>query len=277
MFYAIVLAAAPLLQAAVPGDLLSSSVTVLAPPSSYGSGVIFKSRKSRAAFVWTAAHVVKAAQRVDSGLDPLTLRPVSAVRYRDVLVMTPRFMGGRKVGEDMRYASVVRYSDAERGHDLALLRLYDHTFGGPGVTFSEAGFVPRAGQAVWHVGSPHGRLGMSSVSDGVFSTAGRLLSETERPLVYDQVTLASLPGSSGGGFFLKSDSRCIGILTGGLTADTECLNTIVPARRLREFARKSRCLWAVDHSLSVPESDDAPVTCLPIPLPPPPPMPRASD
>jgi hypothetical protein len=253
-------------------DMLAASVMVVAPGGT-GSGVVVHNGEE--AFVWTAGHVAAGTQKVEAVVDTRTGLPRVQVSYADVSVARPVFRGGRTVGEDFRYAEVIRFSDLRLGgEDLALLRLRDPAFGRKGVRFSRTGYVPAVGDAVWHVGSPNGRRGMESLYPGCVSATGRLLSrgrfvETEGAKVCDQMSVPALGGCSGGGVFLRSNGECIGLLMGGLDEVAESSNVIIPARRLRDFARRTGCLWAVDGSVPVPSGElgGEAVTDRPVPVP----------
>src|SRR5262249_47244612 len=99
-------------------DLLEANVAVMTEDGS-GSGVLFKNGK--ASFVWTNGHVVSSMQKVQSVIDPSTGLPRVEISYRDIEIVQLVIQNGRKVGENSRYARVVRFSDPEQdGQDLAL-------------------------------------------------------------------------------------------------------------------------------------------------------------
>lgn len=253
------------------GYLLKASVMIRCLEGS-GSGVVF--RNGETDLVWTAAHVVCAHQQIKTAIDPRTGQPRVSISYQDVGVMQPMFENGRKVGDVLYLARIVRFSDSkEGGEDLALLRLYKKMAFPCGVTFLPAGKIPGAGDKLWHIGSMSGSEGSNTPTDGIFSVAGRLRvaskhNEVDNAKIYDQVTVSALCGCSGGGVFLKSSGECIGLLTEGLTGATETANCIVPARRIREYARRVHCEWAVDASIKVPESmEDEPPTDRDVPVP----------
>lgn len=235
-------------------DAVAASVTVSAEGGT-GSGVVFKNGES--SFVWTDAHVVADAQRVRTAVDPQTGKQKVVVTYSDVSVVTEDFQGGRKVGETRRLAKVVRYGEDD---DLAVLLVYEKGYGKKSAKFGDA--PPKLGAAVWHVGSFHGKLGANSVSEGVVGAVGRLRKdfgpdETNSPVVFDQATAIAHHGSSGGGVFLKSNGECLGLVShylnvkdGLFTHGSFCYS---PARRMREFAKRTGCEWAVDEKVKVPD------------------------
>lgn len=220
-----------------------------------GSGVVFKN--GRDSFVWTDAHVVARTQQVKTVVDPKTGAPRVEVTYRDVEVVTEDRQDGRKVGETRRLARVVRYG---RDDDLALLLVHEKGYGRASARFGAA--APQPGAAVWHVGSFHGRAGLNSVSDGVVAATGRLRrgfdhEEHDRPLVYDQVSAVAHHGSSGGGVFAKDTGECLGLVTEFVSVTPTGVFThgafaLTPARRMREFARRTRCEWALDPAVPAP-------------------------
>lgn len=233
-------------------SILTASVCVKAEGGS-GSGVCFHNGPH--AFIWTDAHVVDTSLKVANTFDPKTGRKVPRVRFADVELLQEDFADGRKVGYSAVYARVIRYSER---HDIAVLKPYKKW---PAVSVEFAQAVTAPGTPLWHVGSMQGARGVNSLSAGHFSTAGRLrhkfkLEELDDPILYDQISLTGLPGSSGGGVFLK-DGRCVGLITEFIGPNqTFGAMLLSPARRLAEFARENKCVWALDANVPVPVADD---------------------
>lgn len=218
-----------------------------------GSGVIF-SRKNAAGdtvnFVWTAAHVIdnlRTERRVIVNGTPRTL-----VEFKDAKIIKVIRQNGRAVGRLELDAEVIKYSDADDGHDLALLRVRKLNFVKDTVTFYLDNEIPKLGTDLWHVGSLLGQLGSNSMTDGIYSQHGRLIPSLNK-LVFDQTTVAAFPGSSGGGVFLKSDARYVGMLVRGAG---ETFNLIVPVRRMVDFAKKNNLLWALDPKVKMPTVEE---------------------
>lgn len=251
--------------------LRDASVKVELANGSTGSGVVYKNGDAN--FVWTAAHVVASAREVMVRIDPATAQPAILVLYHDVIVSVAIVKRGRKVGENKRFARIIRFSnETDGGEDVALLRVYDEEFGGVGLIFSGKE-PPRVGEQVWHIGSMRGDRGEHAVSDGVVAFAGRLLSrgcfnELIAPSVFDQVSAPILEGCSGGGVFLKGTGECIGLMNSSICVPVCAANLILPARRMREFATRTKCVWAIDRRVPVPDNDTSPVTDKPFPVPP---------
>lgn len=251
-------------------ELLKASVMIRCKDGT-GSGVIFKNGETD--FVWTAAHVVSSHQQIKTVIDAATGQPKVSIRYADVGVSQPIFEDGRKVGERLYFASIIRFSDIEQeGEDLALLRVYKKRAFAGGIRFLSLKSIPRPGDKLWHIGSMSGAEGSNTLTDGIFSVAGRLRiggmhNETCHPKVYDQISVPAIRGCSGGGVFLKSTGECVGLLTEGITGGVETPNCIVPARRIHKFAKRSRCEWAVNASIAIAEADTAPTTDRDIPAP----------
>ena len=89
-----------------------------------GSGVIF-SRKDKDGnlvnLVWTAAHVIdnlRSTREVLVGGAKKTI-----VEFKDPMVVKEIRQNGRTVGRLQMDAEVLKYSDADDGHDLALLKV----------------------------------------------------------------------------------------------------------------------------------------------------------
>ena len=101
-----------------------------------GSGVIFTRKDAdgnQVNFVWTAAHVIdnlRSTRKVVVDGAPKTL-----VEFKDPMVVKEIRQNGRTVGRLQMDAEVLKYSDADDGHDLALLRVRKLNFVTDTVTF----------------------------------------------------------------------------------------------------------------------------------------------
>lgn len=221
-----------------------------------GTGVVFKNGVK--SFVWTAAHVVRECQRVQTVINAGSGQPFVKVTYDDVWVVKHEVEGGRKVGEQKWLARIVRYSIA---HDVAVLQVYKDGAFPDGCAFAKDGDIPAQGEKLWHVGSMKGRIGMDSVSDGCFAAAGRLVNtqlyknELAAPVVYDQVSMTFHHGSSGGGVFLQATGACIGLVTRYAGQDPLSFGDglVVPARRLRAIAKETCSEYMLDAALPAPK------------------------
>jgi hypothetical protein len=149
-------------------------------------------------------------------------------------------------------AEVIKYSDSEDGHDLALLRVRKLNFVTDSVTFYLDRNIPKLGTDLWHVGSLLGQMGANSMTDGIYSQTGRLIPSLNK-YVFDQTTVAAFPGSSGGGVYLKSDGRYVGMIVRGAG---ETFNLIVPVRRMVAWAKKNNMMWALDANAKMPTSEE---------------------
>ena len=217
-----------------------------------GSGVIF-SRKDKDGntvnFIWTAAHVIdnlRSERKVIVDGAPRTV-----VTFKDAKIVKVVRQNGRSVGQLELDAEVLKYSDSEDGHDLALLRVRKLNFVDDSVKFYLDKEIPKLGTDLWHVGSLLGQLGSNSMTDGIYSQTGRLIKSLNKH-VFDQTTVAAFPGSSGGGVFLKSDARYVGMLVRGAG---ETFNLIVPVRRMVEWSAKNDIMWALDPKVKMPSRD----------------------
>lgn len=248
-----------------------------------GSGPAFVNHDD--VFVWTAGHVICSQAVVKRVIDAETGQPKVTVHYRDVHVVQEDFKDGRKVSKRVYNAKVLRCSSPyEGGEDIALLRLYDKGVVKRGIEFAPKNYVPRVGSALWLVGSHDGYACCNSVGEGCFAAYGRprlrFNIDEGHGWIYDQVSLPSLAGASGSGVFLKSNNQCIGLLTEGATQRAEAINFIVPSRRIREFAARTNCLWALDSKIPVPSDEEisqTPVSDTPLKVPEPPPAKRPAS
>ena len=219
-----------------------------------GSGVIFTRKDAKGNsvnFVWTAAHVIdnlRSTRKVVVDGTPKTL-----VEFKDPMVVKEIRQDGRTVGRLQMDAEVLKYSDADDGHDLALLRIRKYNFVKDTVTFHlNRDDIPKLGTDLLHVGSLLGQMGANSMTDGIYSQHGRLIKSLNK-YVFDQTTVTAFPGSSGGGVYLKSNANYIGMLVRGAG---EGFNLIVPVRRMQDYCEKHKIMWDLDPSVAMPEEDD---------------------
>jgi len=228
------------------------SVTIGAGKSE-GSGVL--KNRDGVTYVWTAAHVVSELRSLRDIVDPKTGTKRTIVEFQDATVMKQLVEDGRTVGKVQFDAEVLRYSNAETGHDLALLRVRKKNFFHSSAQFYLEDNIPPVGTELYHVGSLLGQFGANSLTTGVLSRVGRVLEGN----VYDQTTVDAFPGSSGGGVYLKDDGRYVGMLVRGTNGG---FHLVVPIRRMREWANTAEVAWALDDTVPMPS--DAELKKLPI-------------
>ena len=231
----------------LPSVLQDASVTIRTE-GGQGSGVLFT--RGDKSFVWTCGHVVEDLRQTREVIREG--KSLTLVEFKDAEVVQEFRQDGRRVGDSSADATVIKYSDSEAGHDLALLLIRKRGYSDQCVTFAKDD-VPNAGIPLFHVGSLHGQFGSNSVTDGVLSQVGRVLDLGPSAVVFDQVSTPSFPGSSGGGVFRKADGAYIGMLVRGAG---ETFGFIVPARRIWSFARENSISWAVDPSVPVPSDEE---------------------
>ena len=242
----------------VADHLQNVSVTIRAEGewnAGEGSGVIF-TRKDKDGnlvnLVWTAAHVIDNLRKERKILISGTSKTI--VEFKDPMVVKEIRQSGRTVGRLQMDAEVLKYSDSEDGHDLALLRIRKYNFVTDTVEFYLDDKIPELGTDLLHVGSLLGQMGANSMTDGIYSQHGRILKHLNKH-VFDQTTCVAFPGSSGGGVFLKHDgnTRYIGMLVRGAG---EGFNLIVPVRRMADYCKKHKIMWALDKNVKMPSDDE---------------------
>jgi len=218
-----------------------------------GSGVIFCRKDSKGNlvnFIWTAAHVVdnlRTERKILVDGSPKTL-----VEFKDPVVVKEIRQSGRTVGRLQMDAEVLKYSESEDGHDLALLRVRKLNFVTDSVVFYLGKDIPPLGTDLLHVGSLLGQMGANSMTDGIYSQHGRILKRINKR-IFDQTTCTAFPGSSGGGVYLKSNAQYAGMLVRGAG---EGFNLIVPVRRMVEYCEKHNIMWALDAERPMPAEED---------------------
>ena len=237
------------------------SVTIRAEDSyqkSEGSGVLItrKVGDEQVTFVWTAAHVVDHLRNVRTVIDSEG-QSRKLVEFADVQIIKELIESGRRVGEMKMDASVIKFSHADTGHDLALLMVRARDYGKSSAAFykdADTNIVP-IGTNLFHVGSLLGQMGANSMTTGIISQLGRL---DGGKVEFDQTTVTAFPGSSGGGVYL-TDGKYIGMLVRGAG---EGFNLIVPIRRMASWAKQNNLMWALDSSIKVPSIEV--ITSMPI-------------
>jgi hypothetical protein len=238
--------------------LQNVSVTIRAEGSfsaGEGSGVIFTRKDAKGNlvnFVWTAAHVIdnlRTERKILVNGSPKTL-----VEFKDPVVIKEIRQDGRTVGRLQMDAEVLKYSESEDGHDLALLRVRKYNFVTGTVTFYLDKEIPPLGTDLLHVGSLLGQFGANSMTDGIYSQHGRVIKSLNKR-IFDQTTCVAFPGSSGGGVYLKSEEnpKYVGMLVRGAG---EGFNLIVPVRRIINYAEKHNIMWALDPKVAMPKEDE---------------------
>ena len=229
----------------VPDYLQEISITIRAG-NSEGSGVAFT--RDGVTYVWTAAHVIDGLRSTRMVVDPKTGTPRTIVEFKDAKIVRTLRESGRTVGRTEIDAEVIRYSDADHGEDLALLRVRKKDFIKVSGKLYLDENIPSLGTRLLHVGSLLGQQGSNSMTTGIMSQHGRLIGKT----VYDQTTVNAFPGSSGGGVYLE-DGRYVGMLVRGAG---ESFNLIVPARRMLDWAKRAGVLWTLDPKVEVPSAEE---------------------
>ena len=242
------------------------SVTVKSPGAygeSQGSGVIITRELKTSTegndtevvnFVWTAAHVIDNLRSVRTVIEDGKTK--SIIEFKDAQIVQELIEKGRKVGELKMDAKVLRYSDSENGEDLALLMIRKRNFVSASAEFylKDDQIIP-IGTELFHVGSLLGQQGANSMTRGIMSKVGRVLSlGSSGGTVFDQTTVTAFPGSSGGGVYMSDQNgddsgRYVGMLVRGAG---EGFNFIVPVRRMSSWAQKVKVEWALDSSIAAP-------------------------
>jgi S1-C subfamily serine protease len=219
------------------------SVKVVVPGGS-GSGVVVVryAGADQLTYVVTAGHVVEGVKE--------------ATIYQEMR------WGGHLIATREYRAKVIAYS-APDDQDLAIL-LVDGNFSCGAKFYTD--LVP-TGSEIIHVGSTLGIY--NSVSRGIISQTDRDILGTG--IEFDQTSCMSYPGSSGGGVFLPT-GECIGILVRGAGPG---LNFIVPARRVRAWAKSIGMEYIIDPNTDVthhkgadslkPTKDDEASAIMPLP------------
>jgi S1-C subfamily serine protease len=205
-------------------------------------------------FVWTAAHVIENLRNVRTVLDS-DGQTKKIVEFKDAEIIKKMIENGSTVGQIVVDAKVIKYSDAKDGQDLALLMIRKLDFSSSSAKFhldKECKGL-ELGTQLYHVGSLLGENGSNSMTTGIMSQVGRMVSlNNSNKILFDQTTVTAFPGSSGGGVFL-TDGQYIGMLVRGAG---ETFNLIVPMRRMTKWAEEENIMWALDDSIKPPSLEN---------------------
>jgi S1-C subfamily serine protease len=227
--------------------LQNVSVTVETEKGS-GSGVI-KVRKrgeENIAFIFTAAHVIESLRKTKEVVDGRNGTKRIVIEFEDAKIIQVLVENGRTIGKVELYAKVLKYNAEE---DLAVLMVRKKNFSDKSVEFYLDSDIPSIGSPVVHIGSFLGeKLGSASLSTGVISQLGRLI----KGKVFDQTSAAAFPGSSGGGVYMESNGKLIGLLLRG--ADPT-FNFICPVRRLVTWTKSTNIEWLTNDAIALPSEE----------------------
>ncbi len=237
----------------VANYLQDISVTIRATGNyskSEGSGVLItrKIGDETVTFVWTCAHAVDNLRNVRTVIEDGSNKKL--VEFDDVQIIKELVADGRRVGEIKMDATVVKYSDADDGEDLALLMVRAKDYGKASAKFylnDKEPIIP-IGTQLYHVGSLLGQMGANSMTSGIISQVGRIHGKVE----FDQTTVTAFPGSSGGGVYLQN-GEYVGMIVRGAG---EGFNLMVPVRRMIRWAKKHDIMWAIDPEVDIPTLDE---------------------
>lgn len=187
----------------------------------------------------TAAHVVSSLEKTYN----------KDVTFEDALLVKQIVDNGRKVGELTLNASIRKYSDPDKEHDLALLLVRKSDYFTKSTNFYLDENIPEIGSELFHVGNMLGtELGLNSVTKGIISQNGRVLNDK----VFDQFSGGSTSGSSGGGLFIAETGAYCGQLQRG-AVNVSVMGYYAPIRRIKEWAKQEKVYWVLD-----PTSPDLP-------------------
>jgi hypothetical protein len=229
-------------------DLQDCSVTIRVTDGKHGgegSGVIVT--RNGTTYVMTAAHVVELVRNTRKVVDPKTGTPRYIISFGPVLILKDVFDGDRKVGSLTAEAEVIKYSDADFGEDVAILRVKK---GGllPQVSakfYNDTAYLP-VGTKLLHVGSMYGFVGSNSYTTGVLSQVGRVIEDK----MFYQTNVVACPGSSGCGIFLE-DGRYVGMFVRAWNIPTG-FGYFTPIQRIEKWAKKTNALWFFDETVPLP-------------------------
>lgn len=216
----------------LPQDIQEFSVGIRAGTSE-GSGVITNRTLKDGAQITlciTAAHVVDGLKKSNNG----------NITFDDAKIVQQLQENGRKVGEVLLDAQILRWSDPELEDDIAILQIRKNGVFSKVANFLVENRVLPVGTEVILCGSPAGvDLGFNSVTMGIISSTGRVLPNGK---VFDQTDAGSTFGSSGCGVYEKSTGLYCGMLQRGI-GNLGMMGYFAPQRRLLDWAKDEKFMW----------------------------------
>ncbi len=234
-----------------------------------GSGVVItrdlklkkdKEDKAKVNFVLTAAHVVDNLRSTREVIGPDGNKQTK-IEFKPAHITQDLVENGRKVGEIKMECQVLNYSESEDGHDLALLMLHKRSFMTASTDFYlEGDKLVGIGTPLYHMGSRLGSIGAGSLTNGIVSKTGQVITLNNRPVLFDLVTCPISPGSSGGGVFIGDGphkGKWCGMVVRG--ADST-FGLIVPMRRVYSWAVDNKLEWVLDASKPAPSVEELEAT-----------------
>lgn len=205
------------------------------PEGPFGSGFTIITPQDD--YVITAAHVVASFRTMTEGKTAFKKIRVSRLNYRS----------GVEVNRIYCDAEVVRYSDADIGHDLCLLRLARKGFAINSVSFFDG--TVNVGTPVIACGTPGDRKLANTVTQGIFAATDRSLPYTDQR--YDQIDAPVYYGNSGGPAFLKETGECIGVIVRMLPGQSN-FGFIVPSWRIKLWADRDGISFIYNDTSNAP-------------------------
>lgn len=226
-----------------------ASVLIMSPVGT-GTGVVVKHKEK--IYVWTAAHVVNpkwiSAKPPEIPLPPELKDREDKNVPKDIPI--PKILMVLKVAEyhkdRIEYVAaevrVVAVGDQGRDEDLALLEIKDPVdlFKRSAITFSEKS-KPLIGTRLFHIGN-------HLVPNYPFTLVSGMITNRNGLDDIGTVDVLSFPirgGASGGGVFLQSNGRCIGILVSRIADFGFTPGLYVPVRKMRIFAKRHKIEYAM--------------------------------
>lgn len=228
-------------QAQVIKHLDDTSVTIHTP-TGQGSGVIIT--RNGINYILSAAHVIADCRK--KGILETEKDSEPFIYFENISVVKEIYANNVLVGYEEYLVDVLKYSEADMGEDLTIMKLRKKNVFSVSAVFYMENTPPPMGTPIFHMGSMLGQDGANSLTTGIISKVGRVPKEIHN--YFDQTSAPGTFGSSGCGMYLL-DGRYIGMLTRG---SSPVQNLIVPIRRIREWVKKIDMEWLLDPTKVAP-------------------------
>jgi len=221
-------------------NLLNCSIAISAEDST-GSGIlIYKITKDgeKINFILTTAHTFEDIKRTKR------IYKSKVTYFEECELINDIFYDGRKVGTERLACKMVKYDEEQ---DLAVLRVLLPEYRKVRPIFYKG--IPKIGSKIIHVASPEGpELGFNSVMEGVISAIGRTnIYDDNNGYEFDQVSVVTSEGASGGLIALANTAQIIGILASGMPTNP-AINYCIPTRRIKKWLKKNDMSWLITTS-----------------------------
>lgn len=217
----------------------------------HGGSGSFRVTKDGQVWIWTCSHIIRSARYEEDDDDGKKVVKFETVKVLKHVVDE----NGEHVKDIKLTADIIRYSDPDGGHDLALLRVREKEFKpAASIKFWAEKRAPPVGSRLLLGGTPHA-VGPTMISSGTILQNSYHFDD--RPKQFDLFTHTNcpiIPGCSGGPLVLEADGRFVGLFTLYNTR-APWFTWYVPVQRIYAWAQEQDILFATNDTIPVPSDE----------------------